>query len=377
MNKTMIALAVATASSSALAQSQIQIYGVVDAGYQYNSMDRAGALDVSGIVPGHRNQSRLGFRGNEDLGDGLSALFQLESGFTIDTGQSTQGGRLFGRQAWAGLDSTRLGRVAMGRVGTFGSGTGAFDMMNVIDPFQNGFGLASVASVISENGIRLDNMVAYRSPKLGAFQLGYQHSFQQDGTEAAGTSNNRRADSFGVNFASGPLYAAVTYLQLKYPNATAPAAKPQDQKSLQIGATYDLSVVKLHGLFAKEDNVSAIVPLSMTGINGRESDAKAWMVGIHVPFGPNASKFVASYQERDGDAVALSPTTRFEGDLKVYAFAYEYWISRRTALHLSVGVGSGDKSLDKDALPAYPGSGTAVVDGVNRKQYTVAMTHFF
>jgi len=53
-------------------------------------------------------------RGNEALGNGFTAIFTLEGGISVDTGQSQQGGRLFGRQAWGAIGH-RLGEVRLGR----------------------------------------------------------------------------------------------------------------------------------------------------------------------------------------------------------------------------------------------------------------------
>ncbi|PMY01052.1 porin, partial [Pseudomonas sp. GW460-13] len=73
--------------------------------------------------------SRWGLRGVEDLGSGLKALFVLESGFGLDDGKSQQGGRLFGRQAYVGLESDQVGRVTFGR-----QYTSLFDMMANFSP---------------------------------------------------------------------------------------------------------------------------------------------------------------------------------------------------------------------------------------------------
>src|SRR5690349_3263419 len=100
------ALALACAASHA--QTQIKVYGVADAGL----VAEFGAPDGNrtGITGGVASGSRLGFKGTEDLGGGLSASFVLESGINIDTGTSGQGGVLFGRQAWVGL-SGKFGSI--------------------------------------------------------------------------------------------------------------------------------------------------------------------------------------------------------------------------------------------------------------------------
>ncbi len=74
---------------------------------------------------------------------------------------------MFGRQAWAGL-AGGWGTMVAGRIATFSSGTGSFDMFGVIDPFVTGFGDSSLGSTFNTSGAqRLDNSVLYQSPDLG------------------------------------------------------------------------------------------------------------------------------------------------------------------------------------------------------------------
>ncbi|MCV9992668.1 porin, partial [Burkholderia pseudomallei] len=131
-------------SATAHAQGTVTLYGIVDAGLGYASNQRVatskGALGAPvayrgassySFASGTWSGSRWGLKGKEDLGDGLAAVFQLENGFNIGTGQLGQGGRMFGRQAWMGLSSTRFGTLTMGRqydpivdfVGSIGPGS--------------------------------------------------------------------------------------------------------------------------------------------------------------------------------------------------------------------------------------------------------------
>src|SRR5690606_10200795 len=114
MKKSLLALAVlGTFSGAALAQSSVTIYGVADAGIAYTDNGNPAGEQWS-VESGQQSGSRLGFKGTEDLGGGLSAIFTLESGFNLDNGTSAQGGRLFGRQAWVGLNGG-FGTVKLGR----------------------------------------------------------------------------------------------------------------------------------------------------------------------------------------------------------------------------------------------------------------------
>src|SRR5512141_1736497 len=117
MKKSLVALALMGAfSGAAFAQSNVTLYGILDVNIQRNDPKEGTCYatvsgvgtpvscgTTTGINGGHQSGNRWGVRGSEALGGGLNAIFTLESGFNIDTGTSGQGGRLFGRQAWAGL----------------------------------------------------------------------------------------------------------------------------------------------------------------------------------------------------------------------------------------------------------------------------------
>lgn len=99
-----LSLGLAASGIAAQAQTNVQIYGIVDSGLAHiTNVDAAGYSQTK--VPSLTSSfpSRIGFRGTEDLGNGLQVFFVLENGLSLDTGTTGQGGRLFGRQALVGL----------------------------------------------------------------------------------------------------------------------------------------------------------------------------------------------------------------------------------------------------------------------------------
>jgi predicted porin len=261
---------------------------------------------------------------------------QLESGFSVDTGVSAQGGRLFGRQAYTGL-SGGFGTVAMGRIAAFSSGTGAFDMYGDIDPFGTSYSntgnLGNTQS--SANSLRLDNAAVWRSPNWRGATLGAGYSFRTNGTENPGGSDANNAVTFlGASYGAGPVYLALTYDIMKLGEV---AGDPK-QKNLQIGGTYDLKFLKLHAAYAKEDNVHPTVVAS-TAQQAAGSDADAWMIGLSAPFG--AHKLLGSYQKRNVDRFGATP----EGDREIWAIAYEYRFTRRSVFYATYGDRKDEGSL--------------------------------
>ncbi len=340
MKKSLIALALMGAfSGAAFAQSNVTLYGIVDVNIQRNDPDTG--TSITGINSGHQSGSRFGLRGSEALGGGMSAIFTLEAGYAIDSGTSLQGNRLFGRQAWAGLqwDAAKVAVVA-GRIATFSSGTGSFDYFGQIDPFVTGFGDSSLGSTFTSAGaLRVDNTIAVVGGPWAGFRGGAAYSFNVAGAEAAGSSNNNTAIALGAAWGGGPFVVAVTYDIVGPAQAGVPAAgipaNASDQKHLQIGGTWDLKIVKLHAAYAMEDNVYFT---SGIGINpDAGADADSFMLGVTVPlFG---GQLLGSYQDRSGDPVSLrigsttAPLVTRERDVDVWAIGYTYPLSRRTNLY--------------------------------------------
>ncbi len=372
MKKNLIALAIFGAfSGAALAQSNVTVYGIIDMNYQYSDPDASGASSTSGINSGHQSGSRWGIRGSEVLSPGLNAVFTLEGGFSGDTGALGQasaacngasvtvpcGGasvsRLFGRQVWAGL-SGGFGTVVAGRVATFSSGTGSFDMFGNTDPFLTGFTGSNFLGS-SAQALRLDNSVLYSSPSFGGFKLGVGHSFNASGGEIAGSGNNVDVTFTGANFARGPFFAALTYDRIDIPGAS------DNQEHWQAGLTFDLKFVKLHAGYAKEYDQRVFSAVGTT--SGADSDV--WMLGVTVPLG--GGNLLASYQERDGKSVQLTPPplpTFDERDVDVWGIAYTYPLSRRTNLYAHFADASGKHNLNNSLT-------------FDRRLYTVGIRHLF
>ncbi|MFM0349872.1 porin [Paraburkholderia sp. RL17-347-BIC-D] len=217
MNKalatTLVALA-GTFCAAAHAQSSVTLYGTLDTGLDYISNQKTAAGGKSNwmMESGNVSTDRWGLRGNEDLGGGLSAVFDLENGFNIDSGKFSNGGDEFGRQAWVGIASKQWGTVTLGRQYDFlvdfvaplsatGSGFGG----NIADhPFDNDN---------LNNDLRMNNALKFRSATYDGLTVGGAYAF----SNAAGGFSNNNAYSLGAQWAGGPFNLAVAYLQINQP----------------------------------------------------------------------------------------------------------------------------------------------------------------
>jgi general bacterial porin, GBP family len=372
MKKSLVALAVLGAfSGAALAQSNVTLYGILDVNYMWESVPTKVGTTVqqenkSSINGGHQSGNRWGVRGSEALGGGLSAIFALEGGFNIDSGTLGQSGRLFGRQAYAGL-SGGWGSVVAGRLAAFSSGTGDFDMIGRVDPFATGFGLASAGNTfISMNALRVDNIVAYVSPTFAGFKGGIGYSTAIDGAEAAGSSNNNSAFIAGANWTYGPFFAAMTYDAVNAKNGG------PDQKHFQVGGTWDIASFRLHAGWAQQSNIGAIGSALLGGSGSfvtlptglQNFDADSWLLGATWTVTP-AAKIFGSYQAFNADGKTVGTTTKvnFEPDFNIWAIGGTYNLSRRTNLYASYAYRSANGTLQSDAF-----------DG---KQFALGIRHLF
>ncbi|MCG2583580.1 porin [Massilia sp. TS11] len=200
--RSLIALALAMGAGLAHADSNVSLYGVIDAALaRTTNTDAAGhaatkMASLSGSLP-----SRLGFRGSEDLGGGLAAVFTLEDGFNPDTGVQGQGGRLFGRQAWVGLRGG-WGTLQLGRIPnmTF-LATARSDVLR-----PNLFSISSIDLYLPN--ARSDNALGY----LGNFNgvlAGATYSLGRDASAAGGPAATNCAGEVSGNARACRQYTAL------------------------------------------------------------------------------------------------------------------------------------------------------------------------
>jgi len=179
--KKIIALVAAIAACGTVhAQTNVTLYGLLDAAIDYNTnADTAGhSRTWMPSLGGGMFPSRIGFKGSEDLGNGLKAIFTLETGVYVDSGTTGQGNRLFGRQAWVGI-AGNWGQVTLGR--NYNMLYNSMPEVEIIGPAQ--YGLGSLDAGIP-NG-RSDNSIAYKGT-FGAVTAGAMYSVGRDTSNAGG-----------------------------------------------------------------------------------------------------------------------------------------------------------------------------------------------
>ncbi len=206
-----IAVVVAVSGMFALtahAQSSVTLYGIVENGVTY--VNNAGHGSVVALVSGVEQGSRWGLKGSEDLGGGFKTIFQLENGFNADNGRLGQGGLLFGRQAYVGIDSDEFGTFTLGR-----QYDSIQDYLQPTTMNGNWGAYFSHAGDIdnSDNGFRINNAIKYNSPVFAGFQ--FEALYSLGGVAGSATANN--TFSAGIGYTNGPVYLAAVYESAKTP----------------------------------------------------------------------------------------------------------------------------------------------------------------
>lgn len=197
-------------ATTAFAQSSVTLYGKIDTGITYVS-NEGGSSNVR-ADDSKMYGNRWGLIGSEDLGEGLKAVFRLENGFALNTGELKQGGAEFGRQAYVGLASG-LGTLLFGNQYDF---TNDFILPYNVSVYATGYSIHQ-GDFDRVGGDRLQNAVKYTSPDFNGLTFGAMYSF----SNRAGDFHNGSAWSAGVNFTHGPFAASVAYTRLAQPSGLA------------------------------------------------------------------------------------------------------------------------------------------------------------
>lgn len=342
----------ACASIAAHAQSSVTLYGILDSGLEYVShAAKQGSGNLFRLNTGNRINSRWGITGKEDLGGGLRSIFTLESGFATNTGTLQQGGRLFGRQAFVGLESNAFGSVMAGR-----QITPMYRFSNALDPLNySSYGLPAQDGQFVG---RADNALVYLG-HVGPFELSALYSFGYDSTitnggQVPGAFRVGKQMDFGGRYRQGPLNLTFVYEQRQ---GTSIATEAQTERRYLAGGTYEIGKATLYaGYELLLNDVVATLPTS-------PSQYMAFG-GLRFKVTPSLQMSAASYYHsyRTTSAHALSSGVNAD-----------YWLSKRTALYTDI---TYVINSSKSAMSAT-GSTTPVATGANQFAVAIGIVHNF
>ena len=311
MKKSLIALAVLASSGAAMAQSSVTVYGRLDASVGSEKIGAPNAQSISRLYSGNLTTSRLGFRGTEDLGGGLKAIFGLETGLNVDnpTGAATS---LGDRAAFVGL-SGGFGTIKLGRHDT--SFDDIRDLMVSSNVWDSGVFATTESTVgttgynavgganLGDYGDRANNQIRYESPSFGGFSAGVSYAFDE---QVAPIKQDITA--FNLRYKAGNLDVGYAYQENK--NAAVAASNLEYNT---VAAAYNFGTFRVSGGWNQVKNKAA-----------RKSDT--YTVGVNVPV--NAFDFSLGYSTAKAKQTGV---TTEKGD--AFSAGVTYSMSKRTRLY--------------------------------------------
>ncbi|MFZ6692031.1 porin [Undibacterium sp. SXout20W] len=362
MKKSLIAFAVLSAfAASASAQSNVTVYGIIDAAVMYNTNQTATGGNKLTLDAGQLLTSRWGIKGSEDLGGGTKAIFNLEGTLANDTGaagagfggnsftQAGSGTSLFDRLSWVGL-SGDFGTVTAGRNNILGvDSVGLADPMGLAHAGSNPnvmFSALNAGSLFGGFGtnqggtaLRQDNSIKYVSPfqNMNGFGVGLMYGAgEQAGNVAA--SRYMGASAF---FTDGKNGAAVSYAKLNDSTSNATLS------GLALGLKYYVTPeVKLNFTYAQTQvDGKILIPVSATlALNADQR--KIVVIGAGVDYSlSQQSTITAAYYDtkRSGDVGGL-----LDGKADQYVLLGKYALSKRTTAYASLTYAKAGSANSQD-----------------------------
>ncbi|WP_217590218.1 porin [Burkholderia sp. GbtcB21] len=353
-----ISFALLISSTASHGQSSVTLYGIVDTGIAYVS-NEGGKSAIAMVGGGGDRPNRIGFRGTEALGGGLNANFVLENGYNLATGGLGQGGLLFGRQAYVGLSSERLGELRVGR---------QYDFMIDLVPYtaaasgNGGFYSFHLGDLDRLGGERLNNSIQYRTPTIAGFRAGAMFSFGG----IPGDFNRNSAKSIGITYKNGNFQAGGALTSVE-----------NFQAGLGIGTTVlgtNLTGTPVNAVFDRIDvygagaayqadkwTVAALFTLSNLHKDGRSAALRAFDAGATYWISPGASAGAAvTYYTLDAHRWIVPSAS------------LDYYYSKRTNVYLQVVSMHVDDSGAVAQLFVLPASSSR-----NQTAVTIGMRHNF
>ena len=257
-----LALMAVGLAGAAQAQSSVTLYGSFD--QYFNHMSSSSGTKLNTLQDGKDLRSRIGFRGVEDLGGGLSAKFQMEMGINGASGATADSTRAFDRQTWVGLASKDWGEVRLGR-----QNTAIFYRGDYID-----YSSRTLGSMVNNFGVpsRFDNDLAYISPRFSGLQL--EAHFAQQQASASTAQVSTPIVQLAADYLNGPFRVGYAGLQAKAPQN---AALKANVFYHNLYANYDYGKGKVYAVYVRSNNIASNANGNNAGtVLGNVGGAVSW-----------------------------------------------------------------------------------------------------
>lgn len=352
MKKTLAAVAVLGAFAGSALAADVQLYGIVDTGLRYMHFDgdsvNAGydATDSFEMKSGMQSGSRFGFKGTEDLGNGLTVGFILENQFDSDTGALKNEDSFFHREASLFLQGG-FGKIAMGRMGSINGGVSSWGKYGMMSAFGTSWDYSAQVGTWAVGGGMWDNMIAYETPDFAGFKVFAQYGMGNSVNDASveNESSSDRYYAIGASYGNGPLNLYLAVDSTNYASWDgATATDTDDSLTVTFGGNYDFEVLKLFAgvqYFDEAKVSSAFGLLDAADYNNDvkfASKLKGFGVGLSasIPVAGGNVLVGAGYMDAeaaDSQDTATSTTKNDELTRWVVSAGYDYPLSKRTNVY--------------------------------------------
>lgn len=355
MKKTLAAVAVLGAFAGSALAADVQLYGIVDTGLQYvhgdtDSTSANSDFDSFSMESGMASGSRFGFKGTEDLGNGLTVGFILEDGIKSDTGVDDD--VLFNRESSLFLQGG-FGKVAFGRIGSFNGGVSSWAKYGVMSVFGTSWGDYSAQAGTWAMGAGMwNNMIAYETPSFAGFKVFAQYGMGnqvKEGTpeKLVGEENESSSDRYyaiGASYNNGPLSLYFAVDSINYASYGASEdVDPNGDDSLTVtfGGNYDFEVVKLYAGAQyfdeiKTSKMKGIIQTFNSGDVKFASRMKGWSLGVSagIPAAGGTIMVGAAYLDAEAaDSQEAGLNKNDELSRWIVSAGYDYPFSKRTDVY--------------------------------------------
>lgn len=362
--------------------SNVALYGVLDTGvYAHHASNGKTIVEMaSGITKG----SRFGLEGQENLGNGYKVYFRLEQGFESDNGDAKDADSAFYRDSYMGV-ATPFGAFELGRTGALTAGTHG-GIVGGMSPFGITWKEGALTKVFAGNvAARVNNMVKYESPELSGFKLYAQYSNGIDDDDVVSLQKNRYI-ALGATYRYKNLRLIAAFDNLFYNDSAvktdagvAAGKNLKDQRTYNIGGTYDFSDVRMYlgyqfGQNIKTPRQGDADAIAAAKYDAKDSKAAEGYDTNAVTLGTKIKLFGGELNGTLGYAHAKRDYQDSKADVYQAMLGYKYPLSKRTYAYGAVGYIHGksqNKSLNKKKVLTHN------VERVNTRSFFMGLCHEF
>ncbi len=348
MKKQILACAAATTFAMGVAAADVTLYGSIDMGLLFHHLDGDNSSSSSLVMknrwyPG----SYWGIKGGEELGNGYSVSFELESGFTSDDGALDSSDYIFSRESRLTVAGP-FGELSFGSMGVLTSEYGTYNIFMRNAHLNKGGWTTVIGGCHVFYSPIASNMITYATPLVSGFRGYAQYSFKVNSDDEGGTEGKNSSERYaavGLTYENGPLAAVAIFSDNLMPKRYSVANR--DGHMISLGGSYDFGPAKVFAAYQYGTNqiyaggytterIGTTYPNGAVPFGNTLVKAHNFHVGVSVPLFSGEAGFGAYYTK-------AKSVNDYSNRIKTYTAiaTYTYPLSKRTHIYTGVGYVGG------------------------------------